>query len=227
MFTATCSNCGREAQVPFRPTSGKPVYCSDCFRSMRGNSVPDSSPGRPPSPTRPATPSDPGRQPPGSFRIPGAGSGGRPSGRGSGRRVDHGDRDLRLVAAALAGDETLRSGGAGPRTSRRSAGPTPARAAASSAMSSIEDERVDFLAGVLRDIDHDRLVRRPPGTRCPWVPPLSPCIVVGLTRGAEPASHPPVSSALARAASAEQARGRTCAPCRGGAGRCCPRGPAR
>ena len=37
MFTATCSNCGREAQVPFRPTSGKPVYCSDCFRSMRGN----------------------------------------------------------------------------------------------------------------------------------------------------------------------------------------------
>ena len=37
MFSATCSNCGKEAQVPFRPTSGKPVYCSDCFRSMRGN----------------------------------------------------------------------------------------------------------------------------------------------------------------------------------------------
>ena len=36
MFTATCSNCGKEAQVPFRPTSGKPVYCSDCFRSQRG-----------------------------------------------------------------------------------------------------------------------------------------------------------------------------------------------
>jgi CxxC-x17-CxxC domain-containing protein len=36
MFAATCSNCGREAQVPFRPTSGKPVYCSDCFRTMRG-----------------------------------------------------------------------------------------------------------------------------------------------------------------------------------------------
>ena len=36
MFSATCSNCGNEAQVPFRPTSGKPVYCSDCFRSMRG-----------------------------------------------------------------------------------------------------------------------------------------------------------------------------------------------
>ena len=36
MFSATCSNCGREAQVPFRPTSGKPVYCSDCFKSQRG-----------------------------------------------------------------------------------------------------------------------------------------------------------------------------------------------
>ncbi|MBI2776599.1 MAG: zinc-ribbon domain containing protein [Chloroflexi bacterium] len=36
MFSATCSNCGKDAQVPFRPTSGKPVYCSDCFRSMRG-----------------------------------------------------------------------------------------------------------------------------------------------------------------------------------------------
>ena len=35
MFAATCSSCGKEAQVPFRPTSGKPVYCSDCFRSQR------------------------------------------------------------------------------------------------------------------------------------------------------------------------------------------------
>ena len=36
MFDATCSNCGKDARVPFRPTNGKPVYCSDCFRSMRG-----------------------------------------------------------------------------------------------------------------------------------------------------------------------------------------------
>lgn len=35
MFSATCSNCGREAQVPFRPTGSKPVYCSDCFTSQR------------------------------------------------------------------------------------------------------------------------------------------------------------------------------------------------
>jgi CxxC-x17-CxxC domain-containing protein len=36
MFPATCSACGRETQVPFRPTSGKPVYCNDCFASRRG-----------------------------------------------------------------------------------------------------------------------------------------------------------------------------------------------
>jgi CxxC-x17-CxxC domain-containing protein len=35
MFSATCSSCGREAQVPFRPTGSKPVYCSDCFKSQR------------------------------------------------------------------------------------------------------------------------------------------------------------------------------------------------
>jgi CxxC-x17-CxxC domain-containing protein len=34
MFSATCSSCGREAQVPFRPNGSKPVYCSDCFRSQ-------------------------------------------------------------------------------------------------------------------------------------------------------------------------------------------------
>ena len=36
MFAAVCSTCGNQAQVPFRPTSGKPVYCSDCFRGVSG-----------------------------------------------------------------------------------------------------------------------------------------------------------------------------------------------
>ena len=35
MFSATCSSCGKEAQVPFRPSGNKPVYCSDCFRARR------------------------------------------------------------------------------------------------------------------------------------------------------------------------------------------------
>ena len=37
MFPAVCSRCGKETEVPFRPTNGKPVYCSDCFRAARGN----------------------------------------------------------------------------------------------------------------------------------------------------------------------------------------------
>lgn len=35
MYPAVCSACGKETQVPFQPTSGKPVYCSDCFGSRR------------------------------------------------------------------------------------------------------------------------------------------------------------------------------------------------
>jgi CxxC-x17-CxxC domain-containing protein len=35
MFAATCSACGQETEVPFRPTSGKPVYCSACFAQRR------------------------------------------------------------------------------------------------------------------------------------------------------------------------------------------------
>ncbi len=36
MFPATCSRCGNETEVPFEPTNGKPVYCSDCFKVVRG-----------------------------------------------------------------------------------------------------------------------------------------------------------------------------------------------
>jgi CxxC-x17-CxxC domain-containing protein len=35
MFDAVCSNCGKPTQVPFKPTSGKPVYCNDCFAARR------------------------------------------------------------------------------------------------------------------------------------------------------------------------------------------------
>ena len=36
MHDATCARCGQETQVPFKPTGARPVYCSDCFRMMRG-----------------------------------------------------------------------------------------------------------------------------------------------------------------------------------------------
>src|SRR5262249_9010466 len=36
MFPSVCSQCGRETGGPFRPTSGKPVYCADCFAERGG-----------------------------------------------------------------------------------------------------------------------------------------------------------------------------------------------
>jgi len=38
MFSATCSACGKEAQVPFQPSGDKPVSCSDCFQQRGGGS---------------------------------------------------------------------------------------------------------------------------------------------------------------------------------------------
>jgi len=39
LFAAVCSECGKETQVPFRPTAGKPVYCRECFQK-RGSRDP-------------------------------------------------------------------------------------------------------------------------------------------------------------------------------------------
>lgn len=33
MHHAVCDGCGNDCEVPFRPTSGKPVYCNDCFKN--------------------------------------------------------------------------------------------------------------------------------------------------------------------------------------------------
>jgi CxxC-x17-CxxC domain-containing protein len=35
MFKATCAECGKSCDVPFRPTGEKPVYCNDCFSKKR------------------------------------------------------------------------------------------------------------------------------------------------------------------------------------------------
>ncbi len=32
MTEVICSSCGSKCKVPFKPTSNKPVYCSDCFK---------------------------------------------------------------------------------------------------------------------------------------------------------------------------------------------------
>ena len=35
MHKATCSECKKECEVPFKPTDGRPVYCKDCFKKHR------------------------------------------------------------------------------------------------------------------------------------------------------------------------------------------------
>lgn len=46
MHKAICDNCGKECEVPFRPTSGKPIFCSNCFQSQKEGSFPRRFEGR-------------------------------------------------------------------------------------------------------------------------------------------------------------------------------------
>ena len=35
LFPAVCADCGKATEVPFEPSQGRPVYCSDCFRKVK------------------------------------------------------------------------------------------------------------------------------------------------------------------------------------------------
>jgi CxxC-x17-CxxC domain-containing protein len=35
MHDATCAECGKECQVPFKPSGDKPVLCKDCYMKAR------------------------------------------------------------------------------------------------------------------------------------------------------------------------------------------------
>lgn len=35
MFKAVCADCGKECEVPFQPTEGRPVFCRDCFAKKK------------------------------------------------------------------------------------------------------------------------------------------------------------------------------------------------
>jgi CxxC-x17-CxxC domain-containing protein len=35
----TCSQCGKETTVPFKPTQGRPVYCRECFQARRASAA--------------------------------------------------------------------------------------------------------------------------------------------------------------------------------------------
>ncbi|SDF87596.1 CxxC-x17-CxxC domain-containing protein [Methanolobus vulcani] len=35
LHKATCSDCGQETEVPFKPAEDRPVYCRECFQKHR------------------------------------------------------------------------------------------------------------------------------------------------------------------------------------------------
>ncbi len=41
LHRATCSECGKSCEVPFKPTGVKPVFCRDCFRKEDGGGPSD------------------------------------------------------------------------------------------------------------------------------------------------------------------------------------------
>ncbi|MEI8003094.1 MAG: CxxC-x17-CxxC domain-containing protein [Methanothrix sp.] len=45
MHDATCAECGKTCQVPFKPDGSRPVYCSDCYQKHK--------PARPAGASRP------------------------------------------------------------------------------------------------------------------------------------------------------------------------------
>ena len=37
MYKCTCSDCGKDSEVPFEPKPDRPVYCKECLPKRRGN----------------------------------------------------------------------------------------------------------------------------------------------------------------------------------------------
>jgi CxxC-x17-CxxC domain-containing protein len=35
MYTTVCAQCGKQAEIPFEPRADRPVYCSDCYSSIK------------------------------------------------------------------------------------------------------------------------------------------------------------------------------------------------
>ena len=35
LYNVKCSKCGKQTQVPFKPSGDRPVYCRDCYMEQR------------------------------------------------------------------------------------------------------------------------------------------------------------------------------------------------
>ena len=36
LYNVKCSKCGKQTQVPFKPSGDRPVYCRECYMQMKG-----------------------------------------------------------------------------------------------------------------------------------------------------------------------------------------------
>ena len=39
LYSVKCANCGKQTEVPFKPSGGRPVYCRDCYIQKKGGGV--------------------------------------------------------------------------------------------------------------------------------------------------------------------------------------------
>jgi CxxC-x17-CxxC domain-containing protein len=42
MHKGVCADCGKECEVPFKPTGDRPVYCQECWAKRRSTRKKDS-----------------------------------------------------------------------------------------------------------------------------------------------------------------------------------------
>lgn len=35
LYNVKCAKCGKQTQVPFKPSGDRPVYCRDCYMAQR------------------------------------------------------------------------------------------------------------------------------------------------------------------------------------------------
>jgi len=36
LYSVKCASCGKQTEVPFKPSGGRPVYCRECYMQKKG-----------------------------------------------------------------------------------------------------------------------------------------------------------------------------------------------
>ena len=51
MYRATCADCKKECEIPFKPSGDRPVYCKECFARRKSGHTFKPTPAHKPEPT--------------------------------------------------------------------------------------------------------------------------------------------------------------------------------